>query len=170
MYMPPLPKELQYQSSWEYRKDLLRKRIELMNPDVVCLQEVSPKSFEQDFDFMASLGYDGSELFNRGRFRPATFWKTSECQLVEPGGTAHKDRTLLTAFSLNEHRRKKAENLPEQPSSEGDRHWYILNCHLQAGKNGPRRVRQIHEGVRSVLTMARKLNGTLWYWCLLSLS
>ena len=36
MYSPPLPKELQYQSSWEYRQDLLKKRIQLIDADVVC--------------------------------------------------------------------------------------------------------------------------------------
>lgn len=38
MYMPALPEELQYQSSWEYRRDLLKERLKLVNADVVCLQ------------------------------------------------------------------------------------------------------------------------------------
>ena len=161
MYMPPLPKELQYVSSWEYRKDLLKKRIQLINPDVVCLQEVSPISFKDDFDFMWNeLGYDGHELFTKGRFRPVTFWKTTKCQLAKQDGKpnvavtgiANKDRTLLTAFTLN-HQDGEAEDQAQKKN----KYWYILNCHLQAGKNGPRRVRQIFEGIKSALTMARKL-------------
>jgi hypothetical protein len=29
----------------------------------VCLQEVTPGSFEEDFSFMEDLGYDGKEMF-----------------------------------------------------------------------------------------------------------
>ena len=147
MYLPPLPDDKQYYSSWEYRRDLLKQRIQRINADVVCLQEVSPGSFEQDFDFMWSeLGYDGYELFKKGRFRPATFWKRSSCELITPA--VHKDRTLLTAFRL-------VSRPPHIPA----RNWYILNCHLQAGKQGQRRVRQINEGIRAVLTLGRKLKG-----------
>jgi mRNA deadenylase 3'-5' endonuclease subunit Ccr4 len=146
MYMPPLPEELQYQSSWDYRRDLLKERLKLVNADVVCLQEVSPKSFEQDFDFMQELGYDGFELFKKGRFRPATFWKTSQCELVTPA--VHKDRSLLTAFRIH-----------ERPPNKPAKNWYVLNCHLQAGRQSKRRVRQINEGVKGVLTLARKQKG-----------
>lgn len=105
--------------------------------DVVCLQEVCPESFESDFLFLKDLGYDSCEMHKKGRFRPATFWKSSVLELAEK--PAHKDRTLLTAFRRN------------------DRIWYILNVHLQAGNQAQRRVRQINEGVKAVLTMARKL-------------
>lgn len=106
---------------------------------MVCLQEVSEVSFEEDFAFMEEIGYDGKELFKKGRFRPATFWKTSVCELQAP--PVHKDRTLLTAF------RKM------------DQTWFVLNCHLQAGPQGPRRVRQIHEGARAAMTLCRKLKS-----------
>ena len=148
MYYPPLPEELQYQSSWEYRSDLLKKRIEVVNADVVCFQEVSPKSFKQDFLFMKELGYDGVELFKKGRFRPATFWKTSYCELAVP--SVHKDRCLITAFRVN------SSNDDEGSTQQN---WYVCNCHLQAGNQGPRRVRQMNEAVRGVMTMARKQKG-----------
>ena len=96
MYMPPLPDELKHASSWDYRRGLLRKRIQLINADVVCLQEVSPRSFDADFKFMEDIGYDCHQLFKKGRFRPATFWKSTVCELVMPA--AHKDRCLITAF------------------------------------------------------------------------
>ena len=96
---------------------------------------------------MEQLGYDGKEMFKKGRFRPATFWKTEKCKLAAP--PVHKDRALLTAFRLL------------HSKEEQERNWYILNCHLQAGKEGKRRVRQINEGVRAVMTLAKKLKGTL---------
>jgi hypothetical protein len=116
--------------------------------DIVCLQEVSPVSFEDDFAFMAELGYDGKEMYKKGRFRPATFWKTSQCELAAP--PVHKDRTLLTSFRLLH----KSDSESKQA-----RNWYVLNCHLQAGKQAKRRLRQINEGVRAVVTLARKLKG-----------
>jgi hypothetical protein len=94
---------------------------------------------------MEDLGYDGRELFMKGRFRPATFWKNAKFELASPA--VHKDRTLLTAF--------RRRNQPQEHC------WYILNVHLQAGDQAPRRLRQINEGVRAVLTLARKLKGKL---------
>jgi mRNA deadenylase 3'-5' endonuclease subunit Ccr4 len=147
MYMPPFPEELKYASSWDFRRDLLKDRIQLIDADVVCLQEVAPKSFEKDFEFMKDLGYDEHELFKKGRFRPATFWKSSQCKLAMPA--VHKDRCLLTALQLL--------NTAE---SDEKHNWYVCNCHLQAGKQGGRRLRQINEAMRGILTMARKQKGT----------
>ena len=144
MYAPPLSEANRHVAAWSHRRDLLKNRIGLVNADVVCLQEVSPESFEEDFSFMAELGYDGCELFKKGRFRPATFWKESKCTLVTPA--AHKDRTLLTAFKL------KYQEEDEQLGT-----WFVLNCHLQAGKEGRRRFRQIQEGTKAIISMANKL-------------
>lgn len=141
MYLPPLMAD-DCTSSWDYRRDLLKQRIGLINADIVCLQEVSPASFQSDFEFMKELGYDECELFKKGRFRPATFFKTSRCTLASPA--VHKDRTLLTTFTLNDDSNEK-------------HYWHVLNCHLQAGKQGGRRLRQMNEGVRAAMTLARKL-------------
>jgi len=145
MYQPS-ESDIHHISSWEYRSQLLHDRIKLIDPDVVCMQEVSPLSFEVDFQFMNGLGYDGAEMFKRGRFRPATFWKSSKCKLVSP--PVHKDRTLLTAFQLN--------LSTDHPFSS--KNWHVLNCHLQAGQQGKRRVRQIDEGVKASFKLAKKLN------------
>eukprot|EP00746_Dinoflagellata_sp_MGD_P137211 gnl/MRDRNA2_/MRDRNA2_71037_c0_seq1.p1 gnl/MRDRNA2_/MRDRNA2_71037_c0~~gnl/MRDRNA2_/MRDRNA2_71037_c0_seq1.p1 ORF type:complete len:393 (+),score=89.07 gnl/MRDRNA2_/MRDRNA2_71037_c0_seq1:108-1181(+) len=88
---------------------------------------------------MAKLGYDGAELFKKNRFRPATFWKTAKVNLAAPA--VHKDRTLLTVFKANNQ----------------DKQWFVLNCHLQAGKEGKRRVQQIHQGTKAILNTAKKL-------------
>lgn len=135
-------------AEWEYRERLIKQRVELVDADVVCFQEVSPKSFEDDFAFMADeLGYDGVELFRKGRFRPATFWRRSTVDLVAP--PVHKDRTLLTTF-------RHVEGKGMTSDDEG-LNWHVLNCHLQAGKQGGRRVRQVHEGVSAAVKLARKL-------------
>mmetsp|Transcript_1272 Transcript_1272/g.1718 ORF Transcript_1272/g.1718 Transcript_1272/m.1718 type:complete len:137 (+) Transcript_1272:120-530(+) len=62
MYQPS-ESDIHHISSWEYRSQLLHDRIKLIDPDVVCMQEVSPLSFEVDFQFMNGLGYDGAEMF-----------------------------------------------------------------------------------------------------------
>jgi hypothetical protein len=119
--------------------------------DVVCLQEVSPLSYDGDFAFMKDLGYDSNEMFKKGRFRPATFWKSSRCFLMSD--PVHKDRTLLTAFRLRAQPIDQTGIAPFPPPGT----WYVLNCHLQAGKQGSRRLRQIHEGAKAVMTLCRKL-------------
>ena len=145
MYLPPLSPEDQAFSTWEHRKSLLREKIGLIDADVVCIQEVSPISFEEDFAFMSDdLGYDGVEMFKKGRFRPATFWKKDRVELAIP--PQHKDRTLLTTFRLVD------DNAKENNS---DDYWHVLNCHLQAGKQGGRRVRQMVEGVTTAFKTSK---------------
>jgi len=141
MYLPPLTEETRHYAEWETRSKLLRDRIESCMADVVCFQEVAPDSFEDDFEFMMDLGYDQCELFKKGRFRPATFWKSARVDLSEV--PVHKDRTLLTTFHLI--------------GDEQKRNWHVLNCHLQAGKQGGRRVRQIQEGVSAVTKLAKRI-------------
>ena len=51
----------------------------------------------------------------------------------------HKDRTMLTTFRLT------TTPTPTDNDSSSE-NWHVLNCHLQAGKQGGRRVRQIVEG------------------------
>lgn len=186
MYLPPLSPEEEHISRWEHRRSLLRERIGLVDADVVCLQEVSPLSFGEDFAFMSEdLGYDGVELFRKGRFRPATFWKKDRVKLAAPA--VHKDRTLLTTFQIlgggdsnghtttgeydgeclategneDENSKQSANNQKERKNGNDmkpiDDNWHVLNCHLQAGKQGGRRVRQILEGVKASLNLAKKL-------------
>jgi len=144
MYLPPLAPPDEDIFTWEYRKSLLRERIGLIDADVVCLQEVSPLSFEEDFKFMTeNLGYDGVELFRKGRFRLATFWKKDRVELISPA--QHKDRTMLTTFRLTGSDEANHDN------------WHVLNCHLQAGKQGGRRLRQCSEGVTAAYKLAKKL-------------
>jgi mRNA deadenylase 3'-5' endonuclease subunit Ccr4 len=140
-------------TTWSYRQKLLKNRIAISNPDVVCLQEVSPASFESDLvEALSELGYDSHVMHKKGRFRPATFWKSSKLKLAsEP---SHKDRSLLTIFSSSG---ASGETISSNPAL----HWYVLNCHLQAGPAAPRRLRQINEGIKAVLTTARKLKG-MW--------
>jgi mRNA deadenylase 3'-5' endonuclease subunit Ccr4 len=206
MYYPPLitEEERQY-SSWDHRQNIIKERIRIVDADVVCFQEVSPLSFEQDFLFMRTeLGYTGCEMFKKGRFRPATFWKEDRVELLS--SPVHKDRTLLTAFRRTpqqtiissitddspeitaapvkdftdiQNKHNNTTNNDTQKSSDkkqkqlkqktnrtaidrrhsGGQCWYVLNCHLQAGKQGGRRLRQINEGMRGTITLARKLQG-----------
>mmetsp|Transcript_39057 Transcript_39057/g.94466 ORF Transcript_39057/g.94466 Transcript_39057/m.94466 type:complete len:439 (-) Transcript_39057:1520-2836(-) len=145
-------------TSWEYRQKLIKEKVRTMGPDICCFQEVSPTSFDDDFRFMSDeLGYDGVALFKKGRFRPATFWKKDEWTLVSP--EVHKDRSLLTAFCRTETDLGDTDNDDNKNKEPGGQQqpWIVANCHLQAGKNGPRRVRQMQEAIKGSLTLARKL-------------
>ena len=147
-------------SSWEYRQKLIREKIQTINADVVCLQEVSPKSFEDDFLFMEELGYYGCEMFKKGRFRPATFWKTEKCSLV--GSAVHKDRTLLTVFELKDAQQNAADSENEEKKEmEHPQHWHVLNCHLQAGLQAKRRLRQMEEGIKASCRVVTQYNKSL---------
>jgi hypothetical protein len=126
---------------------------------------------------MRDLGYDKHEMFKKGRFRPATFWKSSRLSLVAPPGAVHKDRTLLTVFEpvtvaaansnnmdseevdSKQRETKGKEKGQQQPQQKQQQYWYVLNCHLQAGGQAQRRLRQIMEGIKAVVTTAKKLKG-----------
>lgn len=85
------------QASWPARSALLRECIAAADADVVCLQEVAAGSFEADWAFMSELGYGGVELFKKGRFRPATFWRPTAVSLVS---SSYRDRCcIVTAFT-----------------------------------------------------------------------
>jgi hypothetical protein len=66
-----------------------------------------------------------------------------------PNNTTTIDK--LSSFS-DKKGNGKTVNQPDDSRTMSQR-CYVLNCHLQAGKQGGRRVRQINEGVRSVLTL-----------------
>eukprot|EP00588_Corethron_pennatum_P006020 CAMPEP_0194292874 /NCGR_PEP_ID=MMETSP0169-20130528/46663_1 /TAXON_ID=218684 /ORGANISM="Corethron pennatum, Strain L29A3" /LENGTH=519 /DNA_ID=CAMNT_0039041205 /DNA_START=79 /DNA_END=1638 /DNA_ORIENTATION=- len=166
-------------SSWPYRRSRLESKLRAVDADVVCMQEVSPDSFVDDFSFMKLLGYDRREMYKKGRMRPATFWKSCAVELVEDG-VVHGDRTLLTSFRVVSHDVADTEFkedavgsankiLPENNTKQKQRAkgkaakkpveqcWHVVNCHLQAGgREGPRRLRQILGGVQSAVKFARK--------------
>lgn len=125
------------EASWSRRSTLLAREIEAADADVVCLQEVSPTSFESDFAFMRDLGYKSCELFRKGRFRPATFWRPT----VQLATVAHRDRCLITTFTL-----------ADAPDAEVS----VINAHLQAGPEGPRRLRQVVDALENVFKAAKR--------------
>ena len=52
-YQPHVPEE---HRAWPFRKDLMREYLLRMDADVVCVQEASAETFEDDFDFMKAAG------------------------------------------------------------------------------------------------------------------
>ena len=138
-YYPPADLQI---TTWNYRQELIKTKIQSFGyPDVICLQEVAPDSFKEDFDFLTSMGYDSHVLYRKGRFRPATFWKSAKCKLVHD--PVHRDRCLLTCFTTN--------TQGKVPT------WHILNCHLQAGQNAPRRLRQLEDGIGAIVKLEKKI-------------
>ena len=53
------------------------------------------------------------------------FWKKDKVELINPA--QHKDRTLLTSFRMVD------EGTTDTTKEDN---WHVLNCHLQAGKQG----------------------------------
>ena len=106
------------------------------------MQEVCSTSFEEDFAFMKCLGYDGVEIYKKGRFRPATFWKKDRVHLY--GSTLHRDRCLISAFTKPEE--SKSSSIPSDLL-------YVSNMHLSAGSGlgqNERRLRQINDCIDTI--------------------
>jgi mRNA deadenylase 3'-5' endonuclease subunit Ccr4 len=125
------------QTEWPARRALIRQTIVDADCDVVCLQETSGESFNEDFSFMAELGYT-SELYKKGRFRPATFWRSSRVELAEK--PMHRDRCLVTQFKLKPavtNPTESASSSCEIDASTGDtstaqdKRVWVANVHLQ---------------------------------------
>ena len=162
--------------SWESRSKLLRERLRAADADIVCLQETSDRSFEADWAFMADAGYECA-LLNKGRMRPATFWKSSRLSLCSADGAIcsvaadagaeaeategepapapappavvlHGDRTLTTMLRLLD-----ADGRAADPSAPP---LLVVNCHLSAGNEARRRLRQVHETLEQVRKMRAK--------------
>ena len=137
---------------WPARASLLAERLLTADADIVMLQECSAESFETDWSFLTDAGY-ASAMHSKGRMRPATFWKKDRMELCdisgEPldadagtdAGLIHADRTLTTML-----RPKGEDGLPLP--SRGP--LYVVNCHLTAGPEARRRLRQAHEALDNI--------------------
>eukprot|EP00971_Amphidinium_carterae_P268762 5331639-Amphidinium_carterae.1 len=69
-------------AAWPRRQQLLKDQLLGMSADIVCLQEVSDKSFQSDFDFMQPAGYTAIMHEKTGRMRPATFYRSKSWEQV----------------------------------------------------------------------------------------
>ena len=119
-------------SNWNERQLLIKDIVKSTNSDIVCFQEASCETFASDFAFMLELGYDCNELYKKGRFRPATFWRGDRLELF--GSSIHRDRCLITPF--------KFKVFPSVVSDTNKFLW-VANVHLQAGnEQAVRRFRQ----------------------------
>eukprot|EP00667_Euglena_gracilis_P012764 EG_transcript_13123 len=135
-YRPEVPEEA---TLWPARQTQLRALLLGAGADIVCVQEACPDTFEQDFAFMADAGYKVA-LYTKGRMRSATFWLAS---VFEEVATVSKDRVLVTQLR----------------HVDGDL-LYILNCHLSAGNEAPRRLRQVVDALDTVRKEAQKARAS----------
>lgn len=117
-------------TSWNYRQRLIEDLVRGADADVVCFQETSAASFQADFAFMQNLGYDGQELYKKGRFRPATFWRSN--RVTQWGPILHRDRCLVTAFADASIQKDSCSISPLPPEI-----MWVANVHLSAGGGSP---------------------------------
>ena len=131
-------------SLWAARSKLLQQQIEcFIQADVLCLQAWpesatgggrEEKKSEEDSEHTEPKKNALYVCHRKGRMRPVTVWNTSRIKLI--GAPLHKDRCLVTSFLC----------LNGPPNSI----IHVVNCHLTAGPDEARRVRQVHEAVTSV--------------------
>jgi endonuclease/exonuclease/phosphatase family metal-dependent hydrolase len=124
MYRPEVPLELR---AWPHRQRRLAEILLGRSPDVICLQEMCPDSFESDVHFLREAGYEAL-LHRKFELRVATFWRRDPSLHLVLQGARHMDRVLVTTFG-------------------GDRPLHVINCHLTAGPHPDRRLRQVHEAL-----------------------
>ena len=137
---------------WPARSALLAERLLSADADVVLLQECSAESFDTDWSFLTTAGYDCA-LHSKGRMRPATFWKRERMALCDAGGELidagqadgggliHGDRTLTTMLRLRG---------DDGMALRGREPLFVVNCHLSAGPEARRRLRQVHEALDAI--------------------
>jgi hypothetical protein len=132
-YNPTVPDACR---EWPHRKALLRSGLLAARADIICLQETVAGTFATDWDFLD--GYS-SALHRKGDIRCATFWRRDRFALV--GEPQHPDRTLLTSLAS---------------IADPGRVVQVINCHLKAGADAARRLRQVTEA----LEQARKTRAS----------
>lgn len=103
--------------------------------------------------YLQDLGYDGSELYKKGRFRPGTFWKSHR---VMPHGVAlHRDRCLIMAFSPADTEPSfTVEGVPSELT-------WVANVHLAAGDGAERIVRRFRTVCDCVDTIRKEQSKIL---------
>lgn len=117
--------------AWPHRQRLLRDQLLGARPDIVCIQEAIFESFDEDFAFMAEAGYTHA-LHRKGDQRCATFWRSDK--FAPSAAPQHRDKTLITSLRPIDH-------------AHITRSILVINCHLIAGPDLPRRLRQIDEAL-----------------------
>lgn len=125
------------QRQWSHRKALLHEQLLSAQADIICLQEASEPTFEEDFAALREAGYD-CVLHKKYRFRNATFWHRERFTLTSEH---HKDRTLVTTLRHN----------------TSGRHVHIVNAHLSGGPAPERRFRQAFDALDQCRKDANKL-------------
>jgi mRNA deadenylase 3'-5' endonuclease subunit Ccr4 len=108
-------------SSWEYRKQLLKAQFADINADLLAVQETSPETFEQDFDFLLE-DYEGIS-HRRSRIACAMFWRKGRFEAL---AVRQRDRSIITILR-----------------DQNQRIIAFVSCHLNAGQRPRRRFQQL---------------------------
>jgi len=129
-------------AEWTARQALMQQQLLAAAADVICLQEVSDQSFDQDFQFLCDAGYAALMHEKKGRMRPATFWRRDGWESL---GAVHKDRTLVVV-------------LKRLIGPDAGKVVFLVNGHLSAGPSADRRLRQIEDALSAVSKEAKRLS------------
>jgi len=157
MYGPNVPEAA---TTWEARSQLVQRYLLAADADIIALQETCADSFASDFSFLLDGGYDFA-LHSKGRMRPATLWKRARFRVCEADGgpldagctaesrVVHADRTLTVPLAA----------IDESGAPLASPPLFIVNCHLCAGAEARRRLRQVHEAIDAIRKARGKREG-----------
>lgn len=134
-YDPEVPDA---QRAWPHRQSLLAGQLLGAAADVVCVQEAAAESFEADFSFLRSAGYEAA-LHGKSMLRPATFWRASRWALLHRRDT---DKALAVIL--------RSQQAPERTLG-------VVNVHLSAAPDPRRRFRQVFDALDRLQKDLRRL-------------
>lgn len=142
---------------WQCRGQRMREYVLGLQADVICLQEVRPDTFEQDFQFLREAAYEmRMEKSNNIYMRCAIAWRSDKLRLVEE----HKktQRALIVTLETivgpsaappadddGGHSGLKLES-GACAFQQQRRQVVVATCHLSAGAKPDERTRQL-EGI-----------------------
>eukprot|EP01124_Arcella_intermedia_P032391 TRINITY_DN7545_c0_g1_i1.p1 TRINITY_DN7545_c0_g1~~TRINITY_DN7545_c0_g1_i1.p1 ORF type:complete len:315 (-),score=67.35 TRINITY_DN7545_c0_g1_i1:22-966(-) len=124
---------------WENRRKLHIELLKSLKTDLICLQEAEMNTFEEDFGFAQELGYEvvkpkgtkKQEDPQHGHTKPSIFYNPARMKLVWHNP---RSRMVLAAFEF----------------LETPRLVFVMNVHLQGGRQEDQRLYQIKSGFKEL--------------------
>jgi mRNA deadenylase 3'-5' endonuclease subunit Ccr4 len=141
--------------AWPTRCARILAELVAADADVVCLQEVEPSAFAQEFSpTLSAAGYDGLIQKNDHRVGTATFWRREKLSCVWEN---HRSRSLVTVLQHQQQQDPGRESEGEGEARQQQRCTAVVNVHLQGhARETLARVKQLSSSLRHLSNHARE--------------
>ncbi|KAJ3007078.1 UNVERIFIED_CONTAM: hypothetical protein HDU68_003715 [Siphonaria sp. JEL0065] len=143
---------------WNYRAGLITKEILHLLPDIVCMQEVEPAAFEQDFQIDLDNRYKGVYCRRMGDAVDgcAMFWRRDKLKLIHNENIDYKEITkkdniaIISVFEL----------IPFNNQTFAPIRFSVATTHLLFNTNrGYLKLAQLHTLVQRMEAVSHQFGG-----------